>query len=60
MHYDNLFGGFKMDYDAYVLVKGKTFPEVPFVSDKDKEKRIINWVFLFEDALSHTFRRNSL
>ena len=32
-----------------------TSPEVPLVSDKDKEKEIIKWVPLFEDALSQIF-----
>ena len=33
----------------------QTSLEVPLVSDKYKEKKIIKWVPLFEDALSSTF-----
>ena len=41
MHYDNLLGEFKSDYDDYVLMKEKTSPEVTLFRDKDKEKIII-------------------
>ena len=41
MHYVNVLGEFKTDYDAYVLLKKQTSPEVPLVSDKDKENKII-------------------
>ena len=43
------------DFDAYVLINKQTSPEVPLVSDKDKDKKIIKWVPLFEEALSHIF-----
>ena len=59
MHYVNVLGYFKANYYAYVLLNKQTSPEVPLVSDKDKEKKIINWVPLIEDALSHTFGSNS-
>ena len=58
MHYYNVIGGFKTKYDSYVLLKKQTSPKVPFVSDKDKEKKIIKWVPLFEDTLSRTFGSN--
>ena len=51
MNYVNVLGYFKTDYDAYVLLKKNTYPEVTLVSDKDKEKKTIKWVSLFEDAL---------
>ena len=56
MHYVNMLGEFNTYYDAYVLRKKETSPEVSLVSDKDKEKKIIKWVPLFEDSLSRTFR----
>ena len=55
MHYVDVLSNFKADHDAYVLLKKQTSPETPLVNDKDKEKRIIRWVPLFEDALSRTF-----
>ena len=39
MNYINVIGGFKTDYDAYVLLKKQTSPEVTFLSDKYKEKK---------------------
>ena len=57
MHYVNVIGGFKTEYNAYILLKKKTSPEVPLFSDKDKEKKIIRWVPLFENALLRTFGR---
>jgi len=55
MHYGNVLTGFKMDYEAYSLLKKQDVPEAPVVNDKDKEKKIIKWMPLFEDALSRTF-----
>lgn len=55
MHYGNVLTGFKTDYEAYCLLKKQDEPEAPVVNDKDKEKKIIKWMPLFEDALSRTF-----
>ena len=57
MHYINVLGDFKTDYDAYVLLKKQTNPVASLVSDKDKDKKIIKWVPLFDDALSSTLER---
>ena len=54
MHYINVLGEFNTDYDVYVLLKRKTSPEVPLVSDKYKDKKIIKWLPLFEDKLLRT------
>ena len=58
MHYVNVLGEFRTDYDAYVLLNKQSSPEVPLVSDKYTEKKIIKWVPLFEDAFSRIFRSN--
>ena len=55
MHYTNVLKGFKEDFDAYVTLKKQDNPDVPLVNDKDKEKKVIKWVPLFEDTLSRTF-----
>jgi hypothetical protein len=55
MHYGNVLTGFKTDYEAYSLLKKQDEPDAPVVNDKDKEKKIIKWMPLFEDALSCTF-----
>ena len=55
MHYTNVLTGFKTDYEAYILLKKQDEPDPPVVNDKDKEKKIIKWMPLFEDALSRTF-----
>jgi hypothetical protein len=55
MHYGNVLTGFKTDYEAYSLLKKQDEPDAPVVNDKDKEKKIIKWMPLFEDALSRTF-----
>jgi hypothetical protein len=55
MHYDNILSGFKTDYEAYCLLKKQDEPTAPVVNDKDKEKKIIKWMPLFEDALSRIF-----
>ena len=55
MHYGNVLVGFKTDYEAYSLLKKQDEPDAPVVNDKDKEKKIIKWMPLFEDALSRTF-----
>ena len=55
MNYVNFQGEFNTDFDANVLPKKQTSAEVSLVGDKDKWKKIIKWVPLFEDALSCTF-----
>jgi hypothetical protein len=55
MHYGNVLTGFKTDYEAYSLLKKQDEPDAPLVNDKDKEKKVIKWMPLFEDALSRTF-----
>ena len=55
MHYVNFLGDFNTYHNTYILLKKQTFPEVPVVSDKEKEKKIIKWVPIFEYALLRTF-----
>ena len=55
MQYVNVLGYLKTDYDDYVLLKKQTSHEVPLVGDKDKDKKIIKWVSIFEDVISRTF-----
>ena len=55
MNYINVLDYFKTDHDAYSLLRKKDSPDTPFVNNNDKEKKIIKWAPLFEDALSCTF-----
>ena len=55
MHYVNVLSAFRTDYEAYMLLRKQDAPDVSEVNDKDREKKIIKWVPLFEDALSRTF-----
>lgn len=55
MHYKNVLTGFKIDYESYVSLKKREEPDAPKVNDKEKEKKVIKWMPLFEDALSRTF-----
>ena len=55
MHYSNVLQGFKADHEAYVLLKKQEKVKTPLVNDRDKEKKVIKWAPLFEDALSCTF-----
>ena len=57
MHYVNVLGHFKTYHDAYFLLKKQTSFEVTLVCYKYKEKKIIKWVPLFDDALSLTLGR---
>ena len=55
MNYNNVLAGFKVDFEAYRVLKKQDAPEIPTVNDKDKDKKVIKWVPLFEDAMSRTF-----
>ena len=55
MHYNNVLDGFKTDYAAYLTLKKQDSPDVPLISDKDKDKKVIKWLPLFDDAMSRTF-----
>jgi hypothetical protein len=55
MHYGNVLAGFKVDYQAYCTLKKQDSPDVPLVYEKDRDKKVIKWIPLFEDAMSRTF-----
>ena len=55
MHYINILSDFRTDYEGYGILCSQDASIVPLVNDKDKEKKIIKCVPLFEDTLSHTF-----
>ena len=55
MHYASVLSDFQDDFAAYEVLKKQDTPEVPKISDKDKDKKVINWMPRFEDAMSRTF-----
>lgn len=55
MHYNNILANFKVDHAAYITLKRQDAPQIPLVNDKDRDKKVIKWVPLFEDAMSRTF-----
>ena len=60
MHYNNVLAGFKIDYEAYRVLKKQDASDVPLTSDKDKDKKVIKWLPLFDDAMSRTFGTKGL
>ena len=55
MNYANVLSTFKIEYEAYISLKGEDEPKVPKINDKDHDRRIIRWAPIFKDCLTSTF-----
>ena len=55
MNYIKILAAFNTNHDAYSLVCKQDSPDSPFLKNKDKGRKIIKWVPLFEDTLSRIF-----
>ena len=55
MHYINVLKPFKLEWDTYKDLCNQDEPDVPLVSEKDGDRRIIKWVPIFLDCLSRSY-----
>ena len=55
LHYINVLADFVVDYQAYKDLRDQDEPEIPTISDKDNDRKIIKWAPIFMDCMSRTF-----
>ena len=55
MHYANVLSDFKIEWEDYESLKKQDDPDVPSISDKDNDRKIIKWVPIFIHYTSHTY-----
>jgi hypothetical protein len=49
MHYTNVLADFKIEWEDYESLKKQDDPDVPTISDKDNDRKVIKWVPIFID-----------
>jgi hypothetical protein len=55
MHYSNVLADFKVEWEDYESLKKQDDPDVPSISDKDNDRKVIKWVPIFIDCASRTY-----
>ena len=55
MHYTNELSKFKIEAETYVDLKEKDDPEVPMISDRDNNHKVIKWGPIFRNCLCRTY-----
>jgi hypothetical protein len=55
MHYTNVLSEFKIEWEDYESLKKQDDPDVPSISDKDNDRKVIKWVPIFIDCVSRTY-----
>ena len=55
MHYTNILQNFQLEYDDFESLKDQDDPDVPSISDKDVDRKVIKWAPIFKDCMSRTF-----
>jgi uncharacterized protein YjaG (DUF416 family) len=55
MHYIRVLKQFKVEWDTYQNLRDQDEPDVPLISDKDGDRKVIKWVPIFLDTLTRTY-----
>ena len=55
MHYTNVLSNFKIEWEDYESLRKQDDPDVPSISDKDNDRKVIKWVPIFIDCTSRTY-----
>ena len=55
MHYANILSNFKVEYDAYEVMRNEDDPSVPKINDRDNDRKIIRWAPIFLDSMEHHY-----
>ena len=58
MGYDTVLKGFKIEWDTYQDLRDQDAPDVPLISDKDNDRRVIKWVPVLHDCLARSYGIN--
>ena len=55
MNWTNVLSKFKQEFKDYNALKENDEPTIPLINNWDGDQKIIKWVPIFVDALSHTY-----
>ncbi len=55
MNYANVLVNFKVEWEAYQMLRDEDEPKVPKVNDRDNDRKIIRWAPIFSDYLSRCY-----
>jgi hypothetical protein len=55
LHYTNVLSAFKLEFEAYEMLKKEDAPDVPSIKDTDNERKVIKWIPIFRDCMSRTY-----
>ena len=58
MNYDNILKNFKIEWDTYQDLRDQDAPDVPLISDKENDRKVIKWVPVFHDCLARSYGIN--
>ena len=58
MHYTNVLSNFKIEFETYEALKKEDAPDIPKISDKDGDCKIIRWAPIFLDCMEHMCQRS--
>lgn len=55
MHCANVLLTFKLEWETYQELRKQDEPGIPVINDKDRDRKVIKWVPIFLDCLTHTY-----
>ena len=55
IHYSNILSRFKIEWDTYEEFNKYYDPDVPVITDKDNDRKVIKWVSIFPVCISQTY-----
>ena len=55
MSYNDVLKPFKVEWDTYQDLRDQDEPDVPLISDKDNDRKVIKWAPIFLDCLTRSY-----
>ena len=55
MNYNNVLKHFKVEWETYQDLLDQDTPDVPLISDKENDRKVIKWVSVFQDCLARSY-----
>ena len=55
MNYNNVLKHFKVEWETYQDLLDQDTPNVPLISDKENDRKVIKWVSVFQDCLARSY-----
>ena len=55
MNYDDVLKHFKVEWETYEDLTNRDAPDVPLISDKENDRKVIKWVPMLQDCLTHSY-----